>query len=131
MQLCLYTVAAYGASSMYTSGIEGVMEEFHVGTAAATLGLAIYVIGYGIGPLFFAPMSEIALFGRNAVYIPTFFLFVVLSIPTAVVQNYAGLIVLRFLQGLFSSPCLANGGASVGDMVSTANQRLSTAAFLT
>ena len=71
----------------------------------------------GVGPLLFAPMSEIALFGRNWVYIPTFFLFVILSIPTAVVKNYAGLIVLRFLQGFFGSPCLANGGATVGDMV--------------
>jgi DHA1 family multidrug resistance protein-like MFS transporter len=55
--------------------------------------------------------------GRNLVYMPTFFLFVILSIPTALVKNYGGLLVLRFLQGLLGSPCLANGGASVGDMV--------------
>lgn len=61
-------------------------------------------------------MSEIARFGRNLVYVPTFFLFVILSIPTAVVGNYGGLLVLRFLQGFFGSPCLANGGATVGDM---------------
>lgn len=35
------------------------------------------------------------------------------------VKNYAGLLVLRFLQGFLSSPSLANGGASVGDMVSS------------
>jgi DHA1 family multidrug resistance protein-like MFS transporter len=118
LQLCFYTLAVYGASSMYVPGEEGVMEEFHVGATPAAIGLAIYVVGYGIGPLLFAPLSEIASIGRNWVYIPTFILFVILSIPTAAVDNYAGLLVLRFLTGFFGSPCLANGGASVGDMVS-------------
>ncbi|KAK4555660.1 hypothetical protein LTR86_007413 [Recurvomyces mirabilis] len=118
LQLCLYSFAAYGASSMYASAEGGVMEEFLVGATPAALGLAIYVVGYGIGPLLFAPLSEIAAVGRNWVYAPTFFLFVILSIPTALVGNYAGLLVLRFLTGFFSSPCLANGGASIGDMYS-------------
>jgi DHA1 family multidrug resistance protein-like MFS transporter len=111
-------MAVYGASSMYVPGEEGVMQRFHVGATPAAIGLAIYVVGYGIGPLLFAPLSEIASIGRNWVYVPTFFLFVILSIPTAFVENYAGLLVLRFLTGFFGSPCLANGGASVGDMVS-------------
>jgi DHA1 family multidrug resistance protein-like MFS transporter len=34
------------------------------------------------------------------------------------VNNFAGLLVLRFLQGFFGSPCLANGAASLGDMYS-------------
>jgi len=118
LQLCMYSLAVYGASSMYVSGEEGVMNQFHVGSTPAAIGLAIYVVGYGIGPLLFAPLSEIASIGRNWVYVPTFFLFVILSIPTAVVDNYAGLLVLRFLTGFFGSPCLANGGASVGDMAS-------------
>jgi DHA1 family multidrug resistance protein-like MFS transporter len=118
LQLCLYSLAIYGSSSMYVPGTEGVMKQFHVGATPAALGLAIFVLGYGVGPLLFAPLSEIAAIGRNWVYVPTFALFVILSFPTAVVDNYAGLLVLRFLTGFFGSPCLANGGASVGDMVS-------------
>lgn len=118
VQLAAYSMAVYGASSMYVPGEQGVMYRFHVGATPAAMGLAIYVIGYGIGPLLWAPLSEIPAIGRNLVYVPTFFLFVILSIPTAVVDNYAGLLVLRFLTGFFGSPCLANGGASVGDMVS-------------
>ena len=101
---------------MYASSEQGVMTDLHVGATPAALGLAIYVVGYGVGPLLFAPLSEIAAIGRNWVYAPTFFLFVILSIPTALVDNYGGLLVLRFLTGFFSSPCLANGGASIGDM---------------
>lgn len=112
----LYTMAVYGSSSMYVAGEQGVMDRFHVGPTPAALGLSIFVLGYGIGPLIWAPLSEIPVIGRNLVYVPTYFLFVILSIPTAVVDNYAGLLVLRFLTGFFGSPCLANGGASIGDI---------------
>jgi DHA1 family multidrug resistance protein-like MFS transporter len=47
----------------------------------------------------------------------SFFLFVILGIPTALVNNLGGFLVLRFLQGFFGSPCLANGGASLQDIV--------------
>jgi len=61
-------------------------------------------------------MSEIPLFGRNIPYIVSFALFVILSVPLALVHNYAGLLVLRFLVGFMGSPCLATGGATMQDM---------------
>ncbi|KAF4989458.1 hypothetical protein FDECE_14713 [Fusarium decemcellulare] len=116
--ICLYTFVVYTSSAIYTSSTEGVMHAFGVSQLKATLGLSIYVLGYGIGPLLFSPLSEIPRIGRNPVYIVTMFLFVIISIPTALVGNYPGLMVLRFLQGFFGSPCLASGGASLGDMYS-------------
>lgn len=65
-------------------------------------------------------MSEIPLFGRNIPYISSFALFVILAIPTALIDNYAGLLVLRFLTGFMGSPCLATGGATMQDLVGTA-----------
>lgn len=35
------------------------MRVFGVGPTAASLGLALYVLGYGVGPLLWSPMSEI------------------------------------------------------------------------
>jgi len=61
-------------------------------------------------------LSEVPVLGRNAPYIVSFALFIIISIPTALVNNFAGLMVLRFLQGFFGSPCLANGGASMSDV---------------
>jgi DHA1 family multidrug resistance protein-like MFS transporter len=116
--ICLYTFVVYTTSAIYTSSTEGIMKEFGVDTLLATLGLSLYVLGYGMGPLIFSPLSEIPVIGRNPVYIVTMFLFVIISIPTALVKNFAGLMVLRFLQGFFGSPCLASGGASIGDMYS-------------
>lgn len=66
--------------------------------------------------MIFSPLSEIAMIGRNIPYVASFVLFFVVSIIAAVVDNFAALIVLRFLQGFFGSPCLASGGATLQDM---------------
>ncbi|KAJ5174386.1 major facilitator superfamily domain-containing protein [Penicillium canariense] len=116
--ICLYTFVVYTTSAIYTSSVPGIMQQFGVSDLLATLGLSLYVLGYGTGPLIFSPLSEIPVIGRNPVYIVTMFLFVIISIPTAFVGNFPGLMVLRFLQGFFGSPCLASGGASIGDMYS-------------
>lgn len=119
--ICAYTFVVYLSSAIYASSTEGVMEEFKVGKIKASLGLAMYVLGYGVGPLLFSPLSEIPRIGRNPVYIITMGIFVIISIPTALEKTFAGLIILRFLQGFFGSPCLASGGASMSDMYSMVN----------
>lgn len=75
------------------------------------------VLTDGLGPLLFSPLSEVPSYGRNIPYITSLIIFVILCVPTALVDNYAGLMVLRLLQGFFGSPCLASGGASMADMV--------------
>ncbi|KAK9312867.1 major facilitator superfamily domain-containing protein [Lipomyces starkeyi] len=120
-EICFLTFSVYIGSAMYTPGIEQIMEEFHVGSVVALLPVAVYVAAYGIGPMIFAPLSEAPFIGRNWVYIPSLLLFVVLQIPTALVKNIGGLIAVRAITGFVSSPPLANGGASIGDVVSMSN----------
>ncbi|KAE8452965.1 hypothetical protein EG329_012152 [Mollisiaceae sp. DMI_Dod_QoI] len=115
-QVDLYTFAVYMASSIYTSSEPGVMEHFGVGYTKAALGLGMYVLGYGLGPLLWSPMSEIPIFGRNVPYVGTFLIYIILCVPTALVDNVGGLLFLRFLTGFFGSPCLANGGATMQDL---------------
>lgn len=117
LQIFLYTFAVYAGSAIYTSSEPDVMRVFGVGQAKASLGLSMYVIGYGVGPLIFSPLSEVPTFGRNVPYIASFALFVILGFPTATVENYAGLLVLRFLTGFMGSPCLATGAATMQDIV--------------
>ena len=115
-QICIYTFSVYIGSSLYVASIPDVMRLFHVSEAAASLGLALYVLAYGVGPMLFSPLSEIPLLGRNIIYIVTYIVFVALCVATSLVDNFTGLLVLRFLLGFFGSPCLATGGASFGDM---------------
>lgn len=115
-EICLLTFSVYIGSAIYTAGILDVTRVFGVSTVAATLGLTLFVLGYALGPMIWAPMSEIPQIGRNPVYIGTLFVFVLLQIPTALAVNFGMLLAFRFLTGFIGSPSLATGGASIGDM---------------
>ncbi|KIW97121.1 uncharacterized protein Z519_02513 [Cladophialophora bantiana CBS 173.52] len=118
LQIYLYTLAVYMGSAIFTPSEPFIVEKMGVSPNVAALGLSMYVLGYGIGPLIFSPLSEIPIIGRNPPYMVTLGIFVIISIPTAVVNSFPALVVLRFLQGFFGSPCLATGGASIGDIYS-------------
>ena len=53
----------------------------------------------------FSPLSEVPAIGRNPAYAISGFLFVILCIPTSLVNNFPGLMVLRFLLGFMAGPC--------------------------
>jgi DHA1 family multidrug resistance protein-like MFS transporter len=116
--ICLYTFVVYTGSAIYTSSELGVIEKFGITPIDASLPLSLYVLAYGMGPLLWAPLSEIPVIGRSPVYAATMAIFTIISLPTALVNNFAGLLVLRFLQGFFGSPCLAIGAATMQDMYS-------------
>lgn len=71
-----------------------------------------------MGPMLFSPLSEIPAIGRNPPYVVSFTVFVVVSVILAVLDSFPAILVLRFLQGFFGSPCLASGGASIQDIFS-------------
>ncbi|KAF3406891.1 Caffeine resistance protein 5 [Talaromyces pinophilus] len=55
-------------------------------------------------------------FGRNPVYLGTLAVFVALQPAIIHAKNFQALLAIRFLSGLFGSPVLATGGASIVDM---------------
>ncbi|SOV05583.1 uncharacterized protein UDID_06429 [Ustilago sp. UG-2017a] len=116
--ICLYTFTVYLGSALYTPSTIGVMQQFGVSYAAASLGLALFVFGYGSGAMFFSPLSEIPVLGRNWIYIITLFMYLAFSIGAAVAPSYGSLIIFRFLAGFVGSPALATGGATLQDMYS-------------
>ncbi|ANB15490.1 Flr1p [Sugiyamaella lignohabitans] len=120
-QVMLLSCVTYMGSSIYTPGQLAIQEEFGVGHVVATLNLSIYVLGYGLGPMIFSPLSEEATFGRNIIYMVTLFLFFILQIPAALATNIGGLIVVRFITGVLSSPAISTGGATLGDIVSSSH----------
>lgn len=115
-EICFLTFSVYIGSAIYTPGLIDVTQVFGVAQVPATLGLTLYVAGYGLGPLIWSPMSEIPQIGRLWVYIITLFIFVVFQIPTALASNFGMLLAFRFLTGFFGSPALATGGATIADM---------------
>jgi len=99
-------------SSIWSPGVMQGVEYFGLGQVTVTLGISLFVAGYGIGPLFLSPMTEIPAIGRTPPYIITLAIFTILQVPTALVDNFAGFAILRFLAGFVGSPPLATGGES-------------------
>ncbi|KAJ8091808.1 hypothetical protein PM082_021044 [Marasmius tenuissimus] len=108
--ITLLTFSVYIGSAIYTPSIPGVMEHFDVSQTKATLGLTLYVLAYGVGPMLFTPLQELPSFGRNPVYIIGLAIFLLFNIPIVKASNFATVMGFRFMTGLVGSPALATGG---------------------
>ncbi|KAI1344804.1 MFS transporter [Xylariaceae sp. FL0016] len=115
-EICFLTFSVYIGSAIYSAGLISVTSAFSVSRVAATLGLTLFVAGYGLGPMLWSSLSEIPQVGRNPIYILTLILFVVLQVPTALATNFGMLLAFRFITGFIGSPSLATGGASISDL---------------
>lgn len=105
--------AAYGSSCL-SGGLSTINNRYHVLTEVSTLTVSLMVIGFCVGPLLWGPMSEE--YGRRPTYIISFGLYVIFNIPCALSPNIGGLLVCRFLCGVFASSALSIAGASLVDM---------------
>ena len=90
------------------------MQHFHVSRTIALLGLAIYTIGVGWGPLITAPLSEGH--GRRIVYMVSSPIFMLFTLGAGFSQNFASFCVCRFFAGAAGSPALAVGGGTQADL---------------
>lgn len=120
LEIGIMTISVYMGSAIYTPGIEDMMADLNTTRVKATLPLAMFVIGYGIGPLIFSPMSENAALGRTSIYIVTVFFFFILQIPQSfgpATHSLASLTVLRLLAGISASAPMGTGGASASDVM--------------
>ncbi|WWC62463.1 uncharacterized protein I303_105059 [Kwoniella dejecticola CBS 10117] len=114
--IMILTTTVYVGSAIYAPAVGPAAEYFGVSTLVSSLGISLFVAGYGIGPLFLSGITEVPAIGRTSVYIITLLIFFILQILTALVDNFAGLLVLRFVAGFMGSPALATAGASLDDM---------------
>lgn len=102
------------ASSMYTLTYGQITTEFHISRVVATLGLSLFVVGLGLGPMILGPLSEF--YGRRPIYVFSFAFFLIWLIPCAVAKNIGTELVSRFIDGFAGSAFLSVAGGTVGDM---------------
>ncbi|KAL1963875.1 hypothetical protein VTN77DRAFT_7681 [Rasamsonia byssochlamydoides] len=127
MLVAFATLAVALVSSAYTGGILEIMEQFHIGQEVATLGVSLFVLGFAIGPLLWAPMSE--LFGRQLLFIGTYCALTAFNAGSAGAQNSWTLIILRFFAGAFGSSPLTNAGGVIADMFPASQRGLAMSIF--
>lgn len=100
---------------MYAPNITDAQEDLGTSDSTlATFSLTIYILGFALGPLLFAPLSE--LYGRAVVYRLCLAAFLGATLGCGLSQNIEMLVVFRFLAGSFGAAPVAIGGAVVGDL---------------
>ncbi|KAL1959168.1 hypothetical protein VTO42DRAFT_2673 [Malbranchea cinnamomea] len=103
------------SSSMPSGSISFISTHFNVTDEnQLVLPISVFLIGYIVGPLFLAPLSEV--YGRRILLLGTFFLYILFTLGTALVNNFPGLLVLRLLAGTAASAPLAIVGAVYADI---------------
>lgn len=108
------TLAVALVSSAFSGGMGQIVVHFGVAEEVVILGVSLFVLGFAIGPLIWAPLSEI--FGRRHIFTISFAFLTAFNAGAAGATNIQTLIILRFLAGCFGSSPFGNAGGTIADM---------------
>ncbi|KAH7041326.1 major facilitator superfamily transporter [Microdochium trichocladiopsis] len=114
-------------SSAYSGAFTSLVMEFHASTTVIILGVSLFVLGFALGPLIWAPMSEI--YGRQWLFIGTMGALTAFNAGAAGATNIHTLIILRFFAGTIGSSPLTNSGGLIADAFTQAQRGLATSIF--
>ncbi|KAI1386722.1 polyamine transporter 1 [Hypoxylon trugodes] len=123
----LVTMTATWASSSYSAGTLQIAEQFGVGRQVATLGTTLFLLGFGIGPLLWAPLSEV--YGRRVAVLTPMFISICFSFASAVAKDLQTLMLTRFWGAIFASAPVTNTGGVLGDLFTPAYRGIAMAGY--
>lgn len=115
------------ASSVFSVANQVTAKEFHVSSEVMVLGTSLMVFGFALGPIVWAPMSE--LYGRRLPLFAGYTVFVIFQIPVAVATNLQSIMIFRFLMGLFGCSPLACVGGAMADIWNPVDRAVAIAMF--
>nr|UOS85805.1 MFS transporter [Hypoxylon rubiginosum] len=103
-------------ATMFAPAIQQVMDDFGSSNdVISSLIVSIYVLGWGLGPLVVAPLSEVH--GRLAVYTASNVLYILFTAACALAPNLGSLVFFRLMAGTMGSTPLTIGGGTISDLV--------------
>ncbi|KIW82420.1 hypothetical protein Z517_05447 [Fonsecaea pedrosoi CBS 271.37] len=115
------------ASSAFSGTLRELMVDLGASTELITAGISLFVLGFAVGPLLWAPLSE--LYGRQIIYIITFGGFTAFCAGCAGANDIATLLVLRFFAGAFGSSPFTNAGGVIADVFPASQRGLAMGIF--
>ncbi|KAL4766169.1 MFS transporter [Aspergillus foveolatus] len=110
----LTTMGATWASAIYSTGVDQVSSEFGIGEEVSTLGTTLLLFGFGLGPLVWAPLSEV--YGRKPAVLGPYFIAAIFSFGSATAKDVQTLMLTRFFTGFFGAAPVTNTGGVLGDI---------------
>lgn len=125
--MSLSVLAITLTSSAYSGSARPLVAEFNVSNEIYALGVSLFVLGFAIGPAFWAPLSE--LYGRRIWFILTHGAVVAFVAAAAGSNSMASLLVFRFLGGMFGASPLTNSGGVIADLFPASQRGLAISLF--
>ncbi|KAM7219677.1 Major facilitator superfamily domain containing protein [Rhypophila decipiens] len=123
----LITMSATWASSAYSPGTVAIAAEFHVSTPVSILGTSLFLASFGLGPLLWAPLSEV--YGRKIAVLVPMFIAICFSFGSATAKDFQTLMITRFWCGFFASAPVTNTGGVLGDLYSPTQRGIAMAGY--
>ena len=109
----LISIRCLCAGSISSGAIE-IQKTFGVSAEITTLALSLYVLGFAVGPVLLAPLSEY--YGRQPVYLVSWFILFIFQLPVALAPNIGTILVCRFIGGFAGGAPLTNTGGTISDL---------------
>lgn len=110
---CVTALSAYAAGE-YTPPSDELMAKWHVGKVVYNLGITMYTLGFGIGPMVMASFSEIN--GRRPIFLASGVVFTVCLIGCGATESFAGMMLARFFLGIAGSTFSTMVGGIISDI---------------
>ena len=118
----LTTAGATLSSSIYSAGTLQIQHRFDVGREVSTLGLTLFLFGFGTGPLIWAPLSEV--YGRKPAVLVPYLVAAIFSIASGAAKDIQTVLITRFFTGFFGAAPVTNTGGVLGDLWSAEQRAL-------
>ncbi|KAK3504729.1 major facilitator superfamily domain-containing protein [Neurospora crassa] len=121
------TLAVAFVSTAFSGGIKEIIIGFGVSTEIAILGVSLFVLGFAVGPVLWAPLSEF--YGRQILFFLTYMALTAFNAGAAGAQNIQTLVILRFFGGTFGASPLTNSGGVIADMFNAKERGIASSVF--
>lgn len=113
-QLGMLALAPSFGSSVISPAGPTIARYLGVGHEVTVLNVSLYVLGFAVGPILWAPISEV--WGRKISMLPPLFCLGLFSVGASVSKNAESLFICRFFGGVFGSAPISNVSAGLGDL---------------
>ncbi|KAJ5638657.1 hypothetical protein N7528_001047 [Penicillium herquei] len=102
------------ASSIFGAAASKTATEYGVSSEVMSLGVSLFIAGFALGPLLWAPLAEVI--GNAPILAIALTGCAIFQIPLALAQNVPTILVSRFLAGLAGAGGLAVGSGVLADI---------------
>lgn len=103
-------------STAFAPAVPSLMHDLHSASPSlASLTVSVYILGYCIGPLLIAPLSEV--YGRAIILHAANLVYLITAVVCAVSKSLSLFIVFRLIMGFAGCASVTLGGGVIADLM--------------